>query len=100
MAGISRITVEQVLETISDDEMDIEMDVEVGNDSDSSDDEATGDISESSKMMKMRVVKVRAMRQMVMEVQQQVEGVQWDNGEVEVGEMVPVVIVEAVEGVV
>ena len=38
MAGISRITVEQVLEMISGDEMDIGMDVEVGNDSDSSDD--------------------------------------------------------------
>ena len=50
--------------------------------------------------MKMRVVKARPMRQMVMEVQQQVEGVQWDNGEVEVGEIVPVVIVEADEGVV
>ena len=41
MAGISRIRVEQVLEMISDDEIDIGMDVEVGNDSGSSDDEAT-----------------------------------------------------------
>ena len=46
MAGISRMTVEQVLEMISDDEIDLGMDVEVGKDSDSSDDEATGDISD------------------------------------------------------
>ena len=35
MAGVSRITVEQVLEMLSGDEMDVCMDVEVGNDDDS-----------------------------------------------------------------